>query len=464
MSKEETNFETGADWWREKLSRREANKRLASVGALAAVLAASGVLQGCDEDEEEIIRDTTELQREQGWNVGATDKTLTLDGKTSADSTGSIGWATYLDPQNLLKAYEPMNSKWKPFVVPTLVQSLSQPTLRSQLAPVVTPAMKEAYAKGLGMREIVRQSKNPESVVIVADLVGIESVAFGAALADVADVVLGFDNWPHPLGVVPSQQTLGALIYYAEEVAQKSKKRTGNPPAVMLLDSNRLLPYNDATDGDTKFDNRCIAKLPTAENLASAGAKSVLYCTPDSTRTTELDDLNDDFATYKEKGLAISMVNLSEFKPAQASVAPVTPGGKLPALQGDSLTRAMNGTTAAAPVNTTTTYYYGGSPSFAPWFFYHYPIFYPSPIYYPSYSPSYYSSRVSPVSRPSSYTPVRRPTMFSSRTTGGALGVGKTRPSGFGRVSTRVSSSGTLTGVRSGRSGSFGRSGGFFSS
>jgi hypothetical protein len=38
--------------------------------------------------------------------------------------------------------------------------------------------------------------------------------------------------------------------------------------------------------------------------------------------------------------------------------------------------------------------------------------------------------------------------------------VGRARPSGFGRTSVRMSSDGRVTGTRSGRSGSYGRSGG----
>ena len=57
--------------------------------------------------------------------------------------------------------------------------------------------------------------------------------------------------------------------------------------------------------------------------------------------------------------------------------------------------------------------------------------------------------------------PALRPTIFSSRTLGGGTGIGKQKPTGFGRVSVRASrSTGSITGIRSGRSGSFGRAGG----
>ena len=73
----------------------------------------------------------------------------------------------------------------------------------------------------------------------------------------------------------------------------------------------------------------------------------------------------------------------------------------------------------------------------------------------------YRSAPALPVSQGAAFKPALRPTMFSSRTLGGGGGVGKQKPSGFGRVSVRTSKSGGhITGMRTGRSGSFGRAGG----
>ncbi|MEP7219049.1 MAG: hypothetical protein ABI876_09030, partial [Bacteroidota bacterium] len=290
------------------------------------------------------------------------------------------------------------------------------------------------YARGLGMKEILSKSKNGDNTMLVVDLPGPEAVAYAAALADVANPVITFDNWPHPLGVVHSQETLGALVYYADEVATKAATRPKTAPAVLILDSNRLAPY---TDEDSQFDNRYLAKIPTADKLKAMNVSTVLYAVPDASRTSELDDINEDFADYKSKGLAVSMVALSDFQPDKS----------------DSTALASNGTTTIHH-----TYYYGGGAMYSPWFFYHYPVF------VPSYSIPSRTSLPSTSLRGSSYTPALRPTMFSSRSTGGAKGVGKARPSGFGRVSTRVGSDGHTTGIRSGRSGSFGRSMGGHSS
>ncbi|HVZ39193.1 MAG TPA: hypothetical protein VHI13_07960 [Candidatus Kapabacteria bacterium] len=434
--KEKKNETSGAPWWKEMLTRREANSLIVKFGLTAALLSSAGIVQGCggdDDDDEDVDRDALELQQKEGWNVGSTNHTLVLPNTASSDSKGSINWSTYLDPQALLKAYQPHNSAWQPFVVTTLVQSLGQASLRSQMKPVYSRSMEEAYSRGLGMREILSKSKNAGSTMLVVDLPGPESIAYGAALADVADPVITFDNWPHPLGVVHSQETLGAMLYYAAEISEKSAKRAADAPAVFLLDSNRL---NNFSNPDTQFDNRYLAKLPTADKLVEKKITNIMYAVPDKSRTTELDDINEDFALFKEKGISVSMVTLSDFQPDPNATA----------------------STAGGSTYVHNTYYYGGGMMYSPWFYYHYPVFVPmysipSRAHLPSTSLS-----------GSSYSPVRRPTVFSSRSVGGRSGIGKQRPTGFGRVSTRVGSDGRTTGIRAGRSGSFGRARGGSSS
>ncbi|MCS6988667.1 MAG: hypothetical protein NZM06_04045 [Chloroherpetonaceae bacterium] len=446
-------------WWEEAITRREANLRLAKLGTLAALLSVSGITQGCDSDEGVVEEnDALELQKKEGWNVGATTDSITLPDIALTDSKGSLSWSTYLEPSELLKAYEPKRSEWRPFVVATLAQSLSQPTLKAQIKPILTPEMKEAYSRGLGMRELIKRSNNPENILIVVDLDGKESVALAAAMSEVADIALGFDNYPHPKGVVKSHEVLGALVYYAAEVEAKKEKRPDKAATVFLLDNRRL---NAPQNPETEFDNRYVAKLPSAEKLQALGVKSIVYVAPSESQTTELDDLNDDFATFKEKGIPVTMLAATSFKPTVPLSAAATSDAKP-----EEIEQAKKVPTTETLPNgqTTNIYHYGGSPFFFPWFFWAFPMFVPSPVFYPSFNYGYYGSRApARISRPT-YEPVRRPTLFSSRSTGGLAGIGKTKPSGFGRVSTNVSRSGTRSlGTRSAsRSGSWGRSGGFF--
>lgn len=453
------------------LSRRQMNTNLAALAAAAGI---TGFLSSCDDDDVESESDTLELQRKEGWNVGSQDKTLTFKDKQVADSTGSTAWKDFTKPDALLKAWQPRsdNAKWQPYYVPTLIQALSQDTLRGLISPICTQAMREAYSRGLGMREVLKTCENPASTLIMADIPGPEAVAFAAALADLAEPIISFDNFPHPLGVVPSHETLAALVYYAKEVSDKAEKRPAKPAAVLVLDANRLAKYVDA---DNQFDNRYMAKIPTAENLNALNITAVVYGMPNETQKTEMDDLNDDFVAYQEKNITVEMLPLTRFQAASANVSAGTANGSTTAtamaknpqqqVQQQNLQAQQNlnpqaqqgynpqmaaGYSAYAP----PVYYYGGGPMYSPWFFYHYPT-------YTYYRPMPAISRLPATSYTrSSYMPVRRPTLFSGRSVGGVRsGIGKQRPSGFGRVSVRTSAStGRLSGIRSGRSGSFGRS------
>lgn len=432
-------------WWEESLNRRQAGVRLAGLGVGAVALVSAAGLIGCGGSDEEFseedmanAKDALEVQKSEGWNVGADKKMMTVRNASPTDSKGSLdGWQSYKDPAKLRAAWEPTNGALKPYISAELINSLNQPTLKSSIQPVHSSSMDEAYSRGLGMKELLKGSKDVASTAIIVDLPGPEAVAYAAALSDYADVVTTFDNWPHPNGVVPSQETLGALLYYAQEVEENKAKREKKAPMLLVADSNRLTPYQDAGDS---FDNRYLATLPTAANLKSLGVKNVLYAVPDNKRTMELDDLNEDFVAYRNDSINITMMPLTDFSPPSAEAI------------------AEHGQVKEGSTTTHRTYYYGGHPYFSPFFFAYYPMMF-SPMR--SYN---YSSMRSPstLTRPN-YTPTTRPTMFSSRTVGGASGVGKQKPSGFGRVSTRTVNGRTTYSSSSssgGRSGSFGRSSG----
>jgi hypothetical protein len=428
-----------ASWFSQHLSRRSFGKGMAWTAALAA--AGLTVYQVTD-DEPEITLDSLELQRKSGWNIGSTNKPLAFEGSLTTDSQNK-SWQGY-DPNYLISIYQPRSSAWQPFFVPTLLQSLSQSSLSAQMRPIRTSRMTETYERGQGLRELLSQTENAQQTLIIAELPGPQSVALGAALADTAELVPGFDNWPHPLGVVKAHETLGAMVYYANEIAEKKAKLKENAPALLLLDSNRLTPYQDE---DTQFDNRFLAKLPPADQLKQRGIQNVMYVVKDETQKNELDDINEDLVELQKQGIGVQMLRLSEFKPYDDEIVKATADG--------TPTRAVE-----------RHYYYGGSPLSHLWFYSHY---YYRP--YPTVS-LYRGGGYIPVARPATapsfsppaYRPVTRPTVFSAARVGGTsgAGVGKARPSGFGRTSVRMSG-GQVTGVRSGRSGSYGRGfGGFF--
>ncbi len=424
------------EWFTKHISRRSLGKGLAWTAALAAAGVTVYYISG--DDDPEVAYDSLDLQKKEGWNVGSADRSLAFDGSSATDSRGNT--LSGYDPNYLISVYQPRDSEWQPFFVPTLIQSLSQLTLNSQMRPVKTQQMAEAYERAEGLRSVISQAPESKQTLIISELPGPQSIAVGAAMADTAHLVPVFDNWPHPLGVVRSHETLGAMAYYAGEIDEKRKQVKDDAPALLLLDSNRLTPY---ADQDTQFDNRYLAKLPPVDQLKQRGVQHVIYLVKDQTQTQELDDINDDLVELQKNGVGVRMLRLSDFKPYDQPAQ----------------------TTAAA--NSTTVnrhYYYGGSPGMHWFFFSHYGYSYPSQVYYSRDGRNVPIPR--PASRPTfdppSYRPASRPTVFNASRVGGpsGSGVGRTRPTGFGRTSVRVSNDGRVTGTRAGRSGSYGRSGG----
>lgn len=411
-------------WW--TTSRR--NVIIGGAAATGVLLLGGGAYLAFRDDTTDVDQDSLALQQSQGWNVGSEDKQLThTGGQVELDSRGGTAWRDYLQPPMMLAAYGTKSETWMPFFVPTLIQSLQFDTLRDQIKPISTPDMTEAYARGRAVGEdFIRNAENARETALIVDLPGRDAVAFGAGVADAGRIVTTFDNFPHPLGVTPSHETLAAMLFYAGEVDAKQSSLNADAPPVFLLDSNRLANY---TDADSQFDNRYLAKLPSREKLQERGVKNILYITPDRARTEELDDLNEDFVAYREAGMGVAMLPLSDFTPGET-----------------------------ASNTGERRHHYGGHPMFLPFFFYSYPFYSPR---------AGYGRTGNAVSRPPvtppRYTPAPRPTLFSGTRVGGASGIGRSKPTGFGRSTVRVAASGRVVGTRAGRSGFYSpsRSGSF---
>lgn len=436
-------------WW-QAMDRRTFGK-----GALAFATLLS--MSGC-KGEDAVNAESLELQRQHGWNVGAEDSRLFFVGISEQDATGSTTWKQYTDPTRLMDAWRPRPETWQPFFDPTLMQALQANSLREQIRPIITSAMRDAFGRGEALRtDLLSQVTKGEETFFIADLPGPEVVAFGAGLAGWADVIADFDNWPHPFGVVRSHETLAALLYYAAYVQERKEKLPASAPGLLLLDSQRLEPY---TDDGKQFDNRYVATVPPVDALRQRGIKHVLYIVPDRKQQHESDDLNDDFVAYRDANIQVAMLPLSDLQKKTEAVAQQAPDGSTRTVQ-------------------EHRYYYGGGLESHLAFLLLYSFLAPRPMAYYPYPGSvgmggrtYTLGQTSrPSMPPPSYQPTSRPTMFSGTRVGGASGVGRAKPSGFGRTTVRTSG-GRVTGIGargsaarapSGRSGSFGR-GGFGSS
>jgi hypothetical protein len=291
-------------------------------------------------------------------------------------------------------------------------------SLRAAMRPVLTQDMNRTYAQARALRSLFDQAGFPSDTAVILDLPGAESVAASAALADRFDPVYAFDNWPHPAGVVPSQQTLGAALYYRPALVRARAVRPSGAPPLFVLDSERLAPYEDE---QSQFDNRYLAKVPTAERLASLGVRHVLYVTASSEQQVEQDDLNEAFLEYQAAGVDVKLLPLSDF------------------VDEDEIEEGR-----PAPNYAVAVYFWGGTPYAHACFWDHYGW------YAPIHSVRIASPVPVRVARGFEYRAAARP-IFSLRTPG------------LGQVTFRVGrATGAFVGV--GRSGSFGRFHGGFSS
>src|SRR5687768_15212429 len=147
--------ENSADWWREMLSRRQAGARIARLAAGSLVIPALASIVGCGDDElaADEEADALTIQKSDGWNVGSETKPLKIVDATQTDSDKSAAWQDRKTPDKLLSSWGVRDSRWQPFVVPTLAQSLAQASLAKDIVPVSNAKMDEAYKRGLGMRE-----------------------------------------------------------------------------------------------------------------------------------------------------------------------------------------------------------------------------------------------------------------------------------------------------------------------
>lgn len=443
-------------WW------QAVDRRTFHQGALAFTALLS--LSGCS-SEKEHAAESLKLQQEQGWNVGAKESRLFFTNVTEDDATGSKDWRTYTDPTRLIAAWQPRTAAWQSFYTPTIMQALKDESLRAQMRLTATSVMREAFARGETLRrDLLSQVDKGAETFFIVDLPGPEAVAFGAAMAGWGDILPSFENWPHPHGVVRSHDTLAALLYYAALMQKQKEQLPEAAPGILLFDSRRLAEY---TDEDQKFDNRYLATTPSAAALQQRGVKNVMYVVPTRAQKEESDDLNDDFVAYKNAKLKVVLFPLSDLQRVAQEVEKKAPDGSTQRV-------------------TESRYYYGGGMgshlgflmlySFLaprPTLYYPPPVGYPYPPNYPQYPPpggggastagggGWRSTSIGDIRPPStpapSYEPQARSTMFSGTKVGGQEGVGRVKPSGFGRTTFRTSG-GKVTGI-GGRSGSLGRGG-----
>jgi hypothetical protein len=315
----------GARWWNQSL--REATKLqtrrtvMLYAGVTGAAVAFGVLASKCGSDEVETreeMRGALDIQREYGWNFGATNELLVYDGVTSSSFVRS-------SLARLVDELAPARPDLRPFYVNTLFQSPEalptkpvpveegQPATKpiaEALQPMFTPQMGEMYKIGRNLAMLLTAG-SIAPVALVIDMEGPKAVALAAGAAEAFDPVFLFDNWPHPRGVVSAHKTLAAAVYYQPRFASTKTSRTPQWPA-FVLDRQRLAPY---VDDARQFDNRWFAKLPNASAIAAMKVAHILYVVEHSSDLPELGDLNDAFVAFNKGNVDVRAVAANAFVP-----------------------------------------------------------------------------------------------------------------------------------------------------
>lgn len=296
----------GARWWNQSLQsssslvgRRSAMQTALVVGGglllLGGVTAWAVSKASSDDDAREDVRRALDVQRDYGWNFGATSETVAFDTLYSESYARAA-------LQTLEEDLSPVDPAFKPFYASALFQSpealprLTLPDgetarvkpLAEVLKPIKYSAMDNLEAAGSGLAALLAPLKR--RVLLIVDLNGPDTVAFAAGAAKKYDPIFAFDNWPHPRGVVQAHRTLGAAVYYQPTFRKLRQERDLGAPPMIVLDRGRQTTY---TDEETQFDNRYLAKIPV--DLVGLKVEHVLYVVPTQFDLPELDDLNDAF-------------------------------------------------------------------------------------------------------------------------------------------------------------------------
>jgi hypothetical protein len=454
----------GARWWHEALEKQTAqvSRRNLMIGIVAGT-AAFGILSVgvgtcattcCKSsnstsgdidpaDLAETQQEALDTQAQLGWNVGATDKTLSWPGESKTDCDGRT-IVPAVEALVLDRELSPPQLRLVPYYGSTLFRAPSSPSgagLNDAVKAVFSDEMGAAFARARGIAS--QFDGTPQDLVVILDLPGPEGVAAAAGLAEKFEPVFVYDNWPHPLGVVPSHLVLGAALFFRPFFPRAAQVRKQESPPVFVLDANRLLPYSD----DAKqFDNRYVARIPSWDRMKEMGFKRVLYVRPDGEHMMELDDLNDDFCNAVTAEMDVKTCVMTDFREDPEADAGAADARVADA---DAGTPGDGGVPPPKLLAGTRPHYYGGHMHTHIFFMHDY---------------GWAGSRRPPVApRPTvlgstyAYKPARRATVFSGmvRQPTGTLG----KPSGFGLVTVnRSKSSGSAVSV--GRSGSLGRVGG----
>jgi len=311
----------GARWWHPgaeaEIATDSRRKVMMILGGVIGIPVLCGLATTCDTEpgEADPMAGRTigalELQRSQGWDVGATgalwgDKA----GFVNTDLFGTQGWRARVATLARDLVAVDRHHAWQ---LPTLLQMPASPA-NASLARAIQPLRDRQVGQGwwIGgglVRLLLLAPGAPEDLLIVLDLPGPIAVGAAAAMSRTHVPVWILDGCPHPRGTVPWQRTLGALLFFHQWLTapQSGPAPAPHRPGVVVLDGNRLKAPSASAN---EFDNRSLARLPNAAALTSAGYHKVLLVTDGG---KDRDDLNPQLAAWASAGIDIRLLSTDNF-------------------------------------------------------------------------------------------------------------------------------------------------------
>ncbi|MEN9360314.1 MAG: hypothetical protein RL095_1849 [Verrucomicrobiota bacterium] len=225
------------------------------------------------------------------------------------DCRGGAGWMERIS--NLAETMKP-GPTWQPYEQRQLYSFPANSGIhQDQIRPRVAESDRRAHDRAAELRKALASDK-VEGLALLIDLPGSEAVAAAAALSPDFTPVSTFSNWPHPKGLVPAHETLGATLFWLPEFAESAAERRPEAPPVFICDAKRLAYYDNSSG---VFDNRYRVRLPDAARLKEQGVTSLLCIIPDSKKLQESDDLNEVLNDYKEANIAVKLFPMDLLEP-----------------------------------------------------------------------------------------------------------------------------------------------------
>jgi hypothetical protein len=206
-----------------------------------------------------------------------------------------------VDNRAIFDAWAPNGGRWSRWAKTMLFANLAM--VRAEGFKLSKPSWVARELRGFEERTTYRSPARAVSTGIVADLPGVESIAFGLAVAELGwQPVPLYNSLPASGSVVPMEDVMRGLIVGATSLAQRLP--APHAPPAFLLDARRTGPGRYAYPG--QFDNRSLAfetDFPSAGTLVSAGINQIVLV--QALESQPAWDLTVTLARWQEAGIPI---------------------------------------------------------------------------------------------------------------------------------------------------------------